>query len=174
MGAEEQCSRSEYRPELIPRRGEFVAWIMTLIALSGWLILWLLGLQVHLSLKVFGLFFIFGGVAISLGNWSDRRTRLCLDPSGVYFENGLRKVVLPWGDIRLVKVIPTSWGKKVHVMGDTDHFEFRTLGEVVLKGQIKGQLGFEQGDQILRQILEQAHLKVASRPEEGYDTYSRD
>jgi hypothetical protein len=174
MGAEEQSSRSEYRPELIPRRGEFIAWVMTLIALSGWLILGVLGVQVHLSLKVFGIFFTFAALAISLGNWTDRRTRLRLEPEGVFFENGLRKVYLPWGEIRLVEVIPTSWGKKVRVVGDTNHFEFRTLGEVVLKGQIKGRLGFEQGDQILSQILEQAHLKVASRPEEGYDSYSRD
>jgi len=48
-----------------------------------------------------------------------------------------------------LQVIPSAWGKKVRVIGENGHFDFRTLGEVRLQGEVKGRLGFEKAKRIL-------------------------
>ncbi len=71
-----------------------------------------------------------------------------------------------------MQVIPSAWGKKVRVIGKNGHFDFRTLGEVRLQGEVKGRLGFEKGEEILSQILAKANLKLAKDAENG-EYYSR-
>lgn len=160
-------ARLEYRPELLSRRGEYVAWGTTLIAIIAWLILYLTNTPVFGGLSFLAVLLALSGMAISLGNWMDRRTILRLEPDGVQFDNGLRQVMLQWSEIRQVQVYPSDWGKKVHVIGDKAHFNFRTLGEVTLQGEVKGRMGFEKGEEILGHILENARLKQVPGPENG-------
>jgi len=155
----------EYRPELLSRRGEYVAWGTALLAIAAWLILYVTNTPVFGGLRLLAVLLVLSGMAISLGNWMDRRTLLRLEPDGVWFENGLRQVRLHWNKIRQVQVIPSNWGKKVHVIGEKTHFDFRTLGEVTYQGEVKGRLGFAQGEEILRHILENARLKQVPGPE---------
>ena len=157
----------EYRPELLSRRGEYVAWGIALIAISAWLILHLTNTLVFGSLTFLAVLLALSGVAISLGNWMDRRTVLRLDPEGVWFDNGLRQVLMHWSEIRQVQVSPSAWGKKVHVIGEKSHFGFRMLGEVMLQGEVKGRMGFEKGEEILGHILEGTRLKQVPGPENG-------
>jgi len=157
----------EYRPELLSRRGEYVAWGIALIVIAAWLILHLTNTPVFGGLTFLAVLLALSGVAISLGNWMDRRTVLRLDPEGVWFDNGLRQVLLRWSEIRQVQVYPSAWGKKVHVIGEKTHFEFRTLGEVLLQGEVKGRMGFKKGEEILGHILENTRLKQVPGPENG-------
>ncbi len=75
--------------------------------------------------------------------------------------------MLHWSEIRQVQVYPSAWGKKVRVIGDQAHFDFRTLGEVIYQGQVKGRLGFAKGEEILGHILENSRLKRVPGPENG-------
>ena len=164
----------EYRPELIPRRGELVAWIMTMMAFTAWLAINQLGLPVSLGLKFLAVFLGLAALAISLGNWMDRRTRLSLNSEGLSFDNGLRKAHMRWAEIERVEVLPSKWGGKVRVLAGMPHFDFRTLGEVRMHEQVKGRIGFEKGDQILREIILRAHLKQVRASEDGVYYYARE
>lgn len=162
----------EFRPELLSRRGELIAWGSTLMVVIGWLVLRLSGQAVPGVVLFLGVFLLLAALSISLGNWMDRHTLIRLDEKGIEFANGLRHVHLPWGEIRQVRVLPSRWGNKVQVFGPRSYFYFRTLGEVKVQGEVKGRMGFEKGEEILRQIILNSHLHLVERQGEG-DYYAR-
>jgi hypothetical protein len=160
----------EFRPELTSRRGELIAWGSTLLVAAGWAVLAATGNRVPGSVPFLGVLLLLAALSISLGNWMDRQTRLQLGPQGIFFQNGLRRVHLQWDEIRQVQVYPGKWGQRVSVIGPNSHFEFRTLGEVTVQGEVKGRMGFVEGEGILREILDAAGLvpKPDSRSTDPY------
>jgi len=148
----------EFHPELNTPRGELIAWGSTLLVAAGWITLALSGSRVPGSVSFLGVVLLLVALSISLGNWMDRQTSLRLGPEGVHFCNGLRDVRLGWDEIRQVQVFPGRWGKRVSVIGPASHFEFRTLGEVTVQGEVKGRMGFVEGERILLAILKAANL----------------
>lgn len=162
----------EYRPELIPRRGERVAWGLAILACIAWLVLSLAETPVHAAIPMLAGFLILAGALISLSNWVDRRTVLRLSSKGLEFENGLRCVRLSWQEVQQVHVLPSNLGDKVRVVGKNTYFSFRTLGEVRMHGELKGRMGFAEGEKILRQIQTRAGLKSVHKPSAG-DFYTR-
>lgn len=169
----EAVEAREFRPELLPRRGERIAWSLAGLALAAWIVLALLAKPVLIGFALLAVVLLLSALAISLGNWTDRRTLLRIEPQGVHFENGLRKTSLRWEEIRSVEVYPSNMGDKVRVLGDQSYFNFRTLGEVRTHGDLKGLMGFADGEQILHQILRNAHLKDMRRAGE-VQYYSRE
>jgi hypothetical protein len=157
--AERLQAAQEYRPELLSRRGEFVAWSLAVIVNSTWLVLILADRDFPGAVSFFAVFLLAVALSISLGNWMDRRTVLRLNQEEIIFDNGLRHARLRYEDIRQVQVFPSAWGNKVRVIGTQAHFDFRTLGEVKVQGEVKGRMGFPEGEQILKRILEMAQLK---------------
>lgn len=99
----------------------------------------------------------------------DRQTVLRIGEEGVWFTNGLRKVHLPWGDIQSVQVSPSQLGDRIQVQGESRYFAFRTLAEVMVKGELKGRMGFTEGEQILQVIIQQSGLK--EKDHLGANTY---
>lgn len=164
MGQESTTPGAEFLPEMLSRRGELVSWGLALLTLIAWLILWINARPVFLGLKALAILLALTGLLISLGNWMDRQTRLRIDLEGVAFENGLRKVFLRWEEIQRVEVFPSAWGSKVRVLAEEAHFDFRMLGEVTMQGEVKGRMGFADGEQILRHICKQANLKQTQGP----------
>ena len=162
----------ELRPELISRRGEYNAWMLA-VAVSVVVVLlrWRLD-SVPAAAWIFLGFLLFSAFSTSLGNWMDRNTILRVEEGRVSFVNGLRKVELGWGEIHQVNVIPLRWGKSVQVVGEGAHFEFRTLGEVQYQGEVRGRLGFAEGEAILKLLLEKTDLPL-SKEEKGRYYYSR-
>lgn len=163
----------EYRPVLLPRRGEFIAWTLALLVGAAWLFLEITGRVVFLAMPVLMIFLLFSAGSISLGNWMDRQSLIRLDDSGLSFQNGLRNVHLHWDEIQEVRAWPAQWGKKVEVIGEKTndvkaHFGFRTLGEVSVQGEVKGRMGFEKGEEILETILQHSGLEKVEHPGEGY------
>ena len=156
-----------FRPELLSRRGESIAWGTSILVFMGWLILSLNGRQVPFAVPFLGIILVLAALAISLGNWMDRKTELRLDAGGVTYKNGLRCAALKWNEINEIRVFPSKWGKKVHVLGAAAHFNFRTLGEVKVQDEVKGRMGFAEGDKILSVMLEQTNLKEISGPGPG-------
>jgi hypothetical protein len=153
----------EFRPILISRRGEALAWISTGLMLLGWEILYLRGIEVPNFAPFMTLFLLFASLSISLGNWMDRKSAIRLSQDGVQFDNGLRHVFLTWEQIQQVEVIVSTWGNKVRVYGDVGHFDFRTLAEVKAYGEVKGRMGFEQGELIFERIVMGAQLREINR-----------
>ncbi len=143
----------EFRPQLIPRRGELIAWSGSLIVGLGWVILAVFGQSVSLLIPIVFILLSLIAASISLGNWMDRKTRLSLEPGGVEFHNGLRSVRLDWAEIQEVRVFPAQWGRKVQVIGEKAYFGFSTLGEVKVNDRLLGQTGFADGEMILQQSV---------------------
>jgi hypothetical protein len=167
----------EYRPKLIPRRGELIAWLSSLIVGLGWVILSFFGQGVNFLIPIVFTLLSLIAASISLGNWMDRKTRLRLEPTGIEYHNGLRSVKLNWAEIKEVRVFPAQWGRKVQVIGEKAYFGFSTLGEVKIDNRLIGQTGFADGEMILERIIENAHFNQvqpsqAGLPENTY-YYSR-
>ena len=158
----------EFRPQLISRRGELIAWATALMVLAAWYILRQSGQALLPVVPILAILLLLAALSISLGNWMDRHTYIRLEDSGVIFHNGLRNVHLHWDQIKQVDVTPSKWGKKVQVLGDHAHFGFRTLGEVEAYGKSIGSMGFENGEWILEQILERGGLQARHQQESGY------
>ncbi|NLG73929.1 MAG: PH domain-containing protein [Chloroflexi bacterium] len=149
----------EYRPAIASRKAELAAWALALVTCGAWAYVSLTGQFVHRAMPFVSVLLLIFAVGNSLANWMDRRTRIRLDDQGVEFENGLRHTVLKWDEIQQVQVFPSSWGKKVRVIGPQKLFMFRTMGKVKVQGEEVGRLGFPQGDEILRLLIENANLK---------------
>lgn len=156
----------DYFPELIPRTGEWIAWL--LLMMLGITCAALLFLKVRLGwiLPILTSIMLLSAASISLGNWMDRHTRICINEQGIAFTNGLRKVFLKWLEIRELRIQPATWSKKVQVIGSNSYFDFHFLGEVKYAGEIKGRTGFVQGETILREIISKAGLEVINQEEE--------
>lgn len=157
----------KYRPELIPRRGEAIAWLGTLIVGVAIAILVLTGNPVSFWLLLLGVPLALVSIGISLGNWMDRHTVMQLSAQGVNYTNGLRKVEFRWHEIRELRVLPAQWGKKVQVFAEGAYFGFHTLGEVSAGGRSLGRTGFKEGEQILKTILDKTGLKLVQQVEVG-------
>lgn len=163
----------EFRPEKLPRRGEYFAWGTALIAFSAWTGLRILMDKTYTLYLILGILLLLTAIAISLGNWMDRHTRIRITDQEIYYENGLRKARLAWHEIQQVQVFSTNLGRKVRVIGAQVHFDFRTLGEVKLRGETKGTMGFGHGEQIFRHILKKTGLKEIEKTDKG-DYYARE
>ena len=99
------------------RKAELAAWALALVTCGAWAYVSLTGQFVHRAMPFVSVLLLIFAVGNSLANWMDRRTRIRLDDQGVEFENGLRHTVLKWDEIQQVQVFPSSWGKKVRVIG---------------------------------------------------------
>jgi hypothetical protein len=159
----------EFRPELFPRRGEWTAWGLALIVSAGAFSISYFGGLVASWVWLFTTFLLFSAISISLGNWVDRQTIIRIDPGGVAFQNGLRKMQMNWNTIVGVRVSPAHWGKRVHVLGETGRFEFKTLGAMQFRGHVQARTGFAAGEEILNEILRSAAL--TSQTVEGQAHY---
>ena len=160
---------STYHPQPPPRRGEAYAWGLTLtLSVAALVWRWLVG-PVPWPYWLFLGFFGLAALSISLGQWMDRHTTLRLEPEGVYFTNGVRRVFLRWEDILHIRVQPAPLGRRVEVVGRTGHFTFPLLTEVIFEGQPQGAFGFREGERILARMVSTAGLK--QRETTGQEVY---
>ena len=162
----------EYHPELISRRGEMTAWLLGIIALAAWIFLLVGDYPVFFGLPVVAVVLLLAAFSISLGNWMDRQSVIRITSDRILFRNGVRHTELEWDQVEQVKRYKHRWGDKVHVIGEQSHFSFRTFGEVKVGGEVKGRMGFKDGDEILGILLESAELREIEH-DEGYSYYAR-
>jgi hypothetical protein len=160
-----------YRPELLPRQGEINAWLFALLASLALGLLHQQGVVPVFS-WIFVIFLLVSALSISLGNWMDRRTILRIAADCVSFENGLRRVSLTWPQINEVRIRPARWGEQIQVIGEQSHFSFNTLGELQFKGENRAKVGFVQGQEILKEILNASGL-TRKKQNDQYAYYSR-
>lgn len=162
----------ELTPELLSRRGELNAWLFTfVVSLAMGVMAWKLG-QIPLVAWIFWGLLLFAALSASFGNWMDRSTTIRVTDGGIAFGNGIRKVALSWQEVGRVNVIPARWGKTVQVIGENSHFEFRTLGEVQYQGEVRGRMGFADGEALLQEILQKTDL-ILDKEEKGRYYYAR-
>ena len=150
-----------FRPDVLSRRNEWIAWGVFFAAAVGTLIIrnfQALPTWVYIGLGV--LFVLAAG--LSLGNWMDRRTTLQFTPEGLEFKNGLRHIRMGWKDIQSMQVLPSSMGKGVRVIGTRGHFSFTVSGGVRLGGKTQGRFGFPDGDTIIKEIARRSGLPLVS------------
>jgi hypothetical protein len=159
----------ELRPELLSRQGEFVAWGSTLLAIGAWAYLAYRGEHVHPIFILLGAFILLSALALTLGNWVDRRTVIYIQADRIKYSNGLRSVELRWDQINQAAVYPSRMGKKVHVQAERLHFNFRTHAEIKSRGKVKGYVGFIEGQAILEHILINSDLSTSKKT--GSATY---
>ncbi len=168
------ADRQEFRPVLMARRGEIVSWLVWLAVTLAWIALSRLG-SVPLFVPLFWGVLTLMAAGASLGNWMDRRTVLRLDEHRVFFYNGLRTVDLPWSAVQRMEVLPSRWGRVVHVWGDDAHFRMRTLADIQAVGSatVSTQVGFPDADAIITQIQRRANLQVCKQLSDGHSYYER-
>jgi hypothetical protein len=157
-----------FRPETISRKGERNAWLLTGFALIVELVLFWRLSTFPGWITVFGFIMLLSAIFISLSNWVDRKTILILEPGGVKFRNGLRNVQLNWDQIKKVSVIEDRWGYRVHVTGSEASFNFRMLSEIEFRGKIGGQMGFPEGETILKEIIQASGLGLDKSDDHGH------
>jgi len=167
-----------FKPELVSRRSELIAWGSAVLINGTWILLMLIGHPLSFWLLILGVPLLLIASGMSLGNWMDRQTVLTLDMENIYFSNGLRHVKFKWFEIQEVRVLPAQWGKKVQVFGQQSYFGFHTLGEVKANGKVLGRTGFIDGERVLELVIDRAKLKEIKQIElgdqqEGY-YYSRE
>jgi hypothetical protein len=158
--AHEHVRSQEFRPALLSRRGEVTAWILTVIASFSLIALRNLDLNIPWTAGAFVGIFLLAAMSISLGNWMDRRTVIRVDPSGLEYRNGLRRVIFLWGEVSEVQIAPSRFGDQVHVIGDHAHFRFRRHADIEYQGKVRGHMGFPDGHEILKIILDQNSLSL--------------
>jgi hypothetical protein len=157
-----------FYPEKLPSKGERVAWILTVTAGITWIILFALKITVLWIIPVIFMTFFLSSILIHMGNWIDRKTVISLNKNGLIFQDGLRNIEIEWGAVEKVEIFPSQWGKKVTVNGGGRRFNFRTLGVVELSGEIKGKIGFIEGEMILNTILERSQLSSVHKLANSY------
>jgi hypothetical protein len=162
----------EYRPELLPRSGETIAWALLLLTSLNLIVLKRWMNEIPAAAWLVWALLLFFAVSISLNNWVERHTRLRLDESGITFENGLRSVRLTWPEVQGVSRFPARWGQTVQVLGQKTGFVFHTLGEVYLQGRLRGKTGFAEGEKILEEIVVMSRLDKMTESN-GVVYYSR-
>ncbi|HBX70201.1 MAG TPA: hypothetical protein DEH25_12695 [Chloroflexi bacterium] len=149
-----------FRPTTIPRTGERNAWILSGFAIViEVLMIWRFSTP-PAWITILTVFLLLSATLISLSNWVDRKTTLILQPDGVEYRNGLRNVHLQWDQIEKVRVAGDRWGQRVHVWGMGANFNFRLLSEVEYQGKVRGQMGFPEGETILKKILKSSGLSL--------------
>jgi hypothetical protein len=156
-----------FKPELISRRGELIAWGSAVLVNGTWILLIFFEQPLSFWLPVLGIPLLLIAAGISLSNWMDRHATMKLDMDGIYFSNGLRRVQLKWFEIKEVRVLPAQWGKKVQVFGERSYFGYHTLGEVETNGKVLSRTGFADGERILEQIINRAELRETKQIEVG-------
>jgi hypothetical protein len=161
----------EFRAELMPRRGEGMAWLAGIGMVVGLFLATGRWGSPSFIFWAFGAFLLFSAMSISLGNWMDRRSVIRLGADGIGFENGVRSVRLTWPEVQNVAVVPTRLGKRVQVQGAQSHFTFKTMSESTLAGQ-QMRTGFADGQEILDTILKECDLKVKVE-KDGMTYYAR-
>jgi len=162
-----QIEKKEYKPELVSRRSELIAWGGAVVVNGAWLALILFDQSMSYWLPILGIPLLLIAIGISLGNWMDRKTILKLDMNGIDFNNSLRHAKLSWDEIKEVRVLPAQWGEKVQVFGEEVYFAFHTLGEVTSNGRVLGRTGFKDGDRILEHILLKSGLSESDQVDLG-------
>ncbi|MFC1936129.1 hypothetical protein ACFLYP_00525 [Chloroflexota bacterium] len=165
-------TKQQHQPLLGSRRGELTAWSLAAVIIIPLVLMRSRLPQAYSVAWIMFAFFVISGILISLGNWIDRRTTLSLEVEGITFSNGIRQARISWGEIKRVVVHPTRLGDKINVYGKENLFSFKTLGEFVVRGEVRDRVGFEKGDQILASILEKSGLAGSKKQAEGYYYYS--
>ena len=163
-----------YFPERTPRRGELIAWVLAVVLGVTWVILWLNDGLIAGAALVLAIFILISALVISLNNWMERNTSIRLSEQGVAFRNGLRDVSIPWPEVESVRVLPgTGKSKRVQVIGNRVHFEFRTLSVMKYKGEVQARTGFTNGEAIQETIIARARLQPQN-PGEMIVYYARE
>jgi hypothetical protein len=156
-----------FRPKAIPRQGERNAWILTGFALIATLMLFWRSSTLPVWAIFLTFFLLLSAILISLSNWVDRKTTLILNPNGIEFRNGLRNARLNWEQVERVSDIPDRLGRRVVVLGSVASFHFRMLGEIEIRGKVGGQMGFPEGETILREIIQASGLSLTKSDDPG-------
>ena len=160
-------SAQVFRPTTIPRSGERNAWVLSGFAVViEALMIWRFGTPPAWS-TILMVFFLLSAMVISLSNWVDRKTTLVLQPESIEFRNGLRNVHLEWDQIEKLRVVSDRWGQRVHILGAGASFNFRLLSEVEYQGKVRGQMGFPEGEAILKEILKSSGLTLTESDDQG-------
>lgn len=160
-----------YKPEILTRNPEFIAWGLTFASLVGIVILQMTSEVPVWAWTLFGLF-LFSGAVISFGNWVDRATKIEITAENIHFRNGLRDVTMRWEEVEYVWEGKGRVGRMVQVMAKDRHFSFTLPSEMKFQGQVKSKVGFPEGETIRDLILRSAALTAVKDQSNG-KVYSR-
>lgn len=146
------------RPIVGSRRPEATAWILALILAAVARIAPPEMQAVWFGVRAFGVYFGASALLMSVGNWLERNTVLALNSNEISLKQPMRTVHLAWKEVQRLEVRRSNQGSRVFVSGAAAQISFRLLAEVKIRDKIRDRYGFEEGEQIVSTIIEQAQL----------------
>lgn len=152
---------------MVSRRGELITWVLALVSLATLVFLKYQSAGISFWQGSFAGLMVLAAAGSSLSNWMDRNTVLTLMADGIHFRNGLRDLSLQWDEIQEVQVLPSRFGKRVNIIGNQSHFNFRTSVEITQGSGRRTAMGFAQGDFILQQIIKNGDLQETDQNNHG-------
>ena len=153
----------DHQPIQSNRRGELLAWLSTLGAAIGSLLLaWRTGQMPGLAVTAV---ILFGAIAmlISFGNWVERNTKLQLTKERIRYRSPLRKESLSWDDVHELRVSKSKQGWRIQVVGESGSFHYQSQGRLQFADIDSMELGVASGLLIAAFIRKQSKLTEKTR-----------
>ena len=161
-----------FKPPQNPRKPEILAWVLASIS-SMVKILFPTSGFFNLAGTIFVLSFLISAVIISIGNWTNRSSELTISEDKIRFFNGLKETSFYWEDITRVEVYKGQFNDKISVVSTLGRLNFDIHRIAIEAGKTSPSHGFEDGELILKTILEKTNLNGRQRQEtQGYYYYS--
>jgi hypothetical protein len=89
----------------------------------------------------------------------ERKTALLLTDDYIFYKNGVRRTSLRWNEINEIELREDRLSKKVTILGEETHFQFRLLSKPRYEGEVRSEFGFQPADEILNEITARSGKK---------------
>lgn len=162
-----------YKPIINSRRSELMAWIFSIS-----LIVIQFAQPVTGFFKVGGIllaiFFLLSAIIISLGNWTNRKTVLRIREVGIDLDNGIKMITFKWQDIIRIEVFTGRFNDKISLITESGRMNFDIAVSDDNKSATSQRFGFQEGDEILKILLDRSKVSQQKVDAEGYVYYSKE
>jgi hypothetical protein len=157
-----------FRPAPVDRRGEGVAWLLSLALAGGLFLLRRLSGGVPWLGLVFLALLVALAALVSIGNWLEARTSIRIDGDGIEERTPLRSVRLAWGEVAELWAWPASLGWRILVRGAGGQILFRTGERMSSPRGAELRLGFPEGERMAAHVRSASRLSLPERQDAGW------
>ena len=159
MTEQEAGFEKRYLPNAVSRRSEVVSWGIALLLIGVAAVFQVQSQSVPTAISILAIFFFLASIVISFGNWMERSTFMVVGEDRIYYQNGVRKVALGWNEIKEIELREDRLGKKITILAEAGHFQFRLLSAPRFEGEVRSEFGFQPADEIMREITSRTGLE---------------
>jgi nicotinamide riboside transporter PnuC len=157
-----------FRPAPISRKGEIIAWLLTLlIGLVSIIVKMQSGHFPCLTILLL-VFFLIAAILISFSHWADSKTLIRVTPPQLSYQSPFRKIQQDWDQVLEINAQKTGRFWRIVVNLEQSFFSFKVNAASELKTQPEQVLALPQGDRLVRIICGMANLLQIQNTEENW------